>query len=85
MLIKTPWEFIHKVRAGQPGTRMSSGIINKWTSEDLLHLLKYTRTLPKVRPKAGWFDRIKISLGLIKGQESMDVEENRGFGPKLEP
>ena len=82
---KNPWEFIHKVRAGQPGTRMSSGIINKWTSEDLLHLIKYTRTLPKARPKAGWFERVKISLGFSKGQESLIVEGTRGFGPKLEP
>jgi len=82
---KNPWEFIHKVRAGQPGTRMSSGIINKWSMDDLLHLLRYTMTLPEERPEEGWIKSIKISLGLSKGHKSIIVDETRGFGPKLEP
>jgi thiosulfate dehydrogenase len=82
---KNPWELIHKVRAGQPGTRMSSGIINKWSYNDLLNVLSYARTLSKEQPRQGWFDRLKISLGISKSQKSIIVEESRGFGPKLEP
>ena len=41
---KNPWEFIHKVRAGQPGTKMFSGIINNLSDKDLLDLLAYART-----------------------------------------
>jgi thiosulfate dehydrogenase len=80
-----PWEFIHKVRAGQPGTRMSSGIINKWSNEDIRNLLTYSRTLPKELPVVGWFDRIMGTLGIWKKkQESHISKEHRGFGPKIE-
>jgi thiosulfate dehydrogenase len=82
---KNPWELIHKVRVGQPGTRMSSGIINKWSYDDLLNVLSYARTLPKEQPRQGWFDRLKISLGISKSHKSIIVKESRGFGPKLEP
>jgi len=81
---KNPWEFIHKVRAGQPGTRMSAGIIDKWSTNDLLNLLAYARTLPKEKPQPGWLEKIKISLGMGKEQKSVIVEETRGFGPKLQ-
>jgi cytochrome c553 len=80
---KNPWELIHKVRAGQPGTRMSSGIINKWSDEDIRNLLTYVQTLPKEKPKKGWFDRIKMMIGL--GEKSYAHEEHRGFGPKMDP
>lgn len=81
---KNPWEFIHKVRAGQPGTKMSSGIINKWTDKDIRDLLVYARTLPTALPEPGWFDRIIETLGIgEKKQISYKPEEDRGFGPKI--
>jgi thiosulfate dehydrogenase len=81
---KNPWEFIHKVRAGQPGTRMSAGMIDKWSTNDLLNLLAYTKTLPQEKPQAGWVERMKITLGLGQEHKSMIAEEKRGFGPKLQ-
>jgi thiosulfate dehydrogenase len=80
---KNPWEFIHKIRAGQPGTRMSSGIINKWSSDDLMNALAYARTLPKEKTQEGWLERMKILVGMAKEKKSIVVEETRGFGPKL--
>ncbi len=40
-----PWEFLHKVRFGQPGEVMPSSIVNEWTSEDLANVLAYVQTL----------------------------------------
>jgi thiosulfate dehydrogenase len=83
---KNPWEVIHKVRAGQPGTRMLSGIINKWSDEDILNLLVYVQTLPKEMPEVGWFDRIMGTFGIGgEKQESRIPKEYRGFGPKIAP
>lgn len=42
-----PWEFFHKVRAGQPGTPMPSAIADTgWSVSDILDVLAYARTLP---------------------------------------
>jgi thiosulfate dehydrogenase len=41
-----PWEFIHKVRAGQPGTGMPSSIDNDWSFQAVIDLLTYAQTLP---------------------------------------
>jgi thiosulfate dehydrogenase len=41
-----PWEFIHIVRAGHPGTRMPSAIINKWSKNDINSILAFAMTLP---------------------------------------
>jgi mono/diheme cytochrome c family protein len=38
-----PWEFIHKVRFGQPGWPMPSGISNDWTNEDVADVLAYAQ------------------------------------------
>lgn len=38
-----PWEFIHKVRFGQPGWPMPSGISNGWTNEDIADVLAYAQ------------------------------------------
>jgi thiosulfate dehydrogenase len=81
---KNPWEFFHKVRAGQPGTRMSSGIINKWSNEEILGVLAYARTLPKEKPEVGWIDRLMNTIGLGKEKKSLIPESHRGFGPKIE-
>ena len=82
---KNPWEFIHKVRSGQPGTRMLSAIINKWSDNDILDLLSYARTLPKDVPEAGWFTRTMRWMGMGKGHhDSFIPEDSRGFGPIME-
>jgi thiosulfate dehydrogenase len=80
---KNPWEFFHKVRAGQPGTRMSSGIINKWSNEEILDVLAYARTLPREKPGVGWFEGLLNAVGLGKEKESIIPESHRGFGPKI--
>ncbi len=41
-----PWEFIHKVRAGQPGTQMPSSIAGGWSMQQVVDLLAYAQTLP---------------------------------------
>ncbi len=41
-----PWEFIHKVRFGQPGTGMPSVYDAGWTQQDVVDLLGYAQTLP---------------------------------------
>ncbi len=50
-----PWEFIHKVRNGQPGSEptMPNGIDGGWTMQDVVDVLAYVRTLPtELRPEA---------------------------------
>ena len=44
--VDNPWEFFHKIRAGQPGTQMPSAIANEWSLEDVLNLLSFAQTLP---------------------------------------
>lgn len=39
-----PWEFIHKVRFGQPGWPMPSSIVNGWSDEDVANVLAYAQT-----------------------------------------
>ena len=34
-----PWEFIHKVRVGQPGWPMPAGITNEWKPQDYVNVL----------------------------------------------
>jgi mono/diheme cytochrome c family protein len=45
-----PWEFIHKIRFGQPGTEMLSAIDAGWTVEEQAALLAYAQTLPEFPP-----------------------------------
>ncbi len=40
-----PWEFIHKVRFGQPGWPMPSAIGNGWSNQDVADVLAYAETL----------------------------------------
>ncbi|HET7010624.1 MAG TPA: c-type cytochrome [Anaerolineales bacterium] len=44
--VDNPWEFIHKVRAGQPGAQMPSAIQAGWSLQDVVDLLAYSQTLP---------------------------------------
>ena len=48
--LDNPWEFLHKVRAGQPGTAMPAAIDGGWSLEDLLDLLTFAQTLPVEAP-----------------------------------
>ena len=40
-----PWEFVHKVRFGQPGWPMPSSIVNGWSNEDVANVMAYAQTL----------------------------------------
>jgi thiosulfate dehydrogenase len=46
--VDNPWEFFHKIRAGQPGSSppMPSAILNGWSLEDVLNVLSFAQTLP---------------------------------------
>ena len=82
---KNLWEFIHKIRSGQPGTRMRSAIILKWSDDDIRDLLVYARILPEEQPKLGWLSRMMQGLGMHRGgghhKWSIGGEDGRGFGP----
>jgi thiosulfate dehydrogenase len=43
-----PWEFMHKVRFGQPGTDMMSTVDSGWTTDEMAAVLAYAQTLPEV-------------------------------------
>ncbi len=45
--VDNPWEFLHKVRFGQPGTSMPSGLVNAWNIQDFLDVLAHAQTLPQ--------------------------------------
>lgn len=79
-----PWELIHKVRAGQPGTSMPSAIINKWDKQDLRDLLAYVRTLPKSKTEDGFFNRVMRFMGLgVDYYMSKVPVKHRGYGPEI--
>jgi thiosulfate dehydrogenase len=48
--LDNPWEFLHKVRAGQPGTAMPASLDAGWSMDDLLDLLAFSQTLPTEAP-----------------------------------
>jgi thiosulfate dehydrogenase len=48
--IDNPWEFIHKVRAGQPGTAMPSSIVLGWSLQDVIDVLTFAQSLPTEAP-----------------------------------
>ena len=42
-----PWEFFHKVRAGQPGTDMPSAMTDtRWSAQQIMDVLAHAQTLP---------------------------------------
>ncbi|MFQ5921782.1 MAG: c-type cytochrome [Anaerolineales bacterium] len=45
-----PWEFIHKVRVGQPGIGMPSAIDSGWSMQDVIDVLTFAQTLPTEAP-----------------------------------
>ena len=48
--LSNPWEFTHKVRAGQPGTGMPSAIDLGWDLQFIIDLLTFAQTLPVEAP-----------------------------------
>lgn len=42
-----PWEVLHKIRFGQPGTGMPSGVKKGWSVQDAVDVLGYLQTLPE--------------------------------------
>lgn len=48
--LDNPWEFLHKVRAGQPGTAMPAAMDGAWSLDDLVDLLAFAQTLPVEAP-----------------------------------
>lgn len=85
---KNPWEFIHKVRAGQPGTRMPSGIALGWSDDVVRDLLAYARILSEDLPEPGWLARLIGNIGSEDDKSRkarwVRAEETRGFGPVLD-
>ena len=62
-----PWEFIHKVRFGQPGWPMPSAINNDWSNEDIAGVLAYAQGLPTEAALSGGgqlYDKWWDGLGL---------------------
>ncbi|MEK7848454.1 MAG: c-type cytochrome [Chloroflexota bacterium] len=41
-----PWETLHKIRFGQPGTPMPAGVVIGWSTQDALDILAYAQSLP---------------------------------------
>lgn len=82
---ENPWEFIHKVRCGQPGTRMPSAIINEWSEKEILDLLNFARTLPKNDSEISGGSHYRGHMGR-RGMMHRDYRpgSGRGFGPTLE-
>jgi mono/diheme cytochrome c family protein len=50
LALDNPWEFLHKVRAGQPGTGMPATMDRDWSMQDLLDLLAFAQSLPVDAP-----------------------------------
>jgi mono/diheme cytochrome c family protein len=44
--VGNPWEFLHKVRVGHPGSAMPSSIASGWSTTDVLDVLAHARVLP---------------------------------------
>jgi len=42
-----PWETLHKIRYGQPGSSMTSTLQNGMTVEEMVDILTFSQTLPK--------------------------------------
>ena len=42
---ENPWEFIHKVRFGQPGTKMTQGVLLGWSLEDVRDVTAFAQGL----------------------------------------
>jgi thiosulfate dehydrogenase len=71
-----PWEFIHKVRFGQPGWPMPSGIGNGWTDEDVANVLAYAQGFTSDAALSGGgqlYDKWWAVLGLDAPEEDQPL------------
>jgi thiosulfate dehydrogenase len=71
-----PWEFIHKVRYGQPGWPMPSGIGNGWTNEDVANVLAYAQGFTSESALSGGgqlYDKWWAVLGLDAPEEDQPL------------
>jgi thiosulfate dehydrogenase len=50
LALDNPWEVLHKVRSGQPGTAMPASIDGDWGMQELVDLLAFAQTLPVEAP-----------------------------------
>jgi thiosulfate dehydrogenase len=87
--VDNPWEFIHKVRNGQPGTRMPSAAIDQWSEKTILGLLSFAQTLPKDKSEVGLWKRFwggKHHQGMMHRNNGLKsgFKSGRGFGPGIE-
>jgi thiosulfate dehydrogenase len=50
--LDNPWEFVHKVRTGQPGSEppMPAAIEKGWSPQDIIDLLAFAQSLPTESP-----------------------------------
>jgi thiosulfate dehydrogenase len=83
--VGNPWEFIHKVKNGQPGTRMPSATIDQWSDKTILDLLSFAQTLPKDKSEVGLWQRFwggKHHQGMMHRNNGLN--SGRGFGPSIE-
>ena len=71
-----PWEFIHKVRFGQPGWPMPSGLGNGWTDEDVANALAYAQGFtsePALSGGGQLYDKWWAVLGLDAPEEDQPL------------
>ena len=50
LALDNPWEFTHKIRAGQPASTMPSALVSGWSMEDAMDVVAYSQTLPVAKP-----------------------------------
>ncbi len=71
-----PWEFMHKVRVGQPGTDMMSAVDAGWTIEEQAALLAYAQGLPEFPAVSNGgilYDKWWVALGLDAPEDDMPL------------
>ena len=47
LAVDNPWEFLHKVRFGQPASPMPAGLVTGWNIQDIIDVLAHAQTLPE--------------------------------------
>ncbi|MHC4547602.1 MAG: c-type cytochrome [Planctomycetota bacterium] len=46
--VNNPWEGLHEIRWGHPGTAMPSAVVNGFTNQQQTDILTHAQTLPTV-------------------------------------
>lgn len=71
-----PWEFIHKVRFGQPGWPMPSAISNEWSDQDVADVLAFAQSFPEEPALSGGgqlYDKWWAVLGMDEPTEDQPL------------